>query len=436
MKKILIVDDEQISLMMANHILATEYQTVCASSGREAIALYESERPDMVLSDLNMPNISGYELQKMMEEQFKTSIPFMFMTAEKDEVHDTKGFEQGALDFIRKPFRADVLLKRVGNILNTIDKIQGLSRAAFTDPMTGLLNKVSSQEEIDVLCRHTPGAFMMVDLDSFKPVNDIYGHDMGDKILIRFAEILRSAVRTSDIAGRIGGDEFVAYCQNVTVEEVIAEKAKYINEQIIASAKEFMGEDMAIPIGASIGCAFSPKEGTDYKTLYLKADKALYNVKQNGKHGYEVYRTVPDSERKDVQKSGNLAQMFTILSERNPAKGAYVLPDEQFRTTYRFLSRYKANYNRDFWILMMTVKSESKDEAELADAADEFGKILGGCLRQSDVVTKSSKNQFLVLLMETNRSNIKVIIERIQKKWEQNDFGKSCGFEYELDAIR
>ena len=131
---------------------------------------------------------------------------------------------------------------------------------------------------------------MMIDLDSFKPVNDIYGHAMGDKVLIRFAEIIRSSIRATDIAGRIGGDEFVVFCKSILDEDVIADKAAYINEQVLLSAKELMGQSMNIPLGASIGCAFAPDEGADFVNLYKKADKALYFVKQNGKLGYKVYR--------------------------------------------------------------------------------------------------------------------------------------------------
>ena len=89
------------------------------------------------------------------------------------------------------------------------------------DPMTGLLNKASSEFEISQLCQSAKGALLMIDLDSFKLVNDIHGHAMGDKILITFAEILRAVVRPIDVVGRLGGDEFIAFCQHVSDESVI-----------------------------------------------------------------------------------------------------------------------------------------------------------------------------------------------------------------------
>ena len=268
--KILIVDDEKISLRMTDHILSTEYETICASSGREAILIFKEQHPDLVLSDLRMPEIDGFLLQQKLQEEMGRQVPFMFMTSDKKDETESKSFSIGALDYIRKPFRADVLLRRVSNILMTVEQIQGLKKAAVTDPMTGLLNKASSQDEIDIVLKSSSGALMMIDLDSFKPVNDIYGHDMGDKVLIRFSEIIRSAIRSTDLAGRMGGDEFVVFCKNIEDEKVVAEKTRWINEQILISAKELMGSEMTIPLGASIGCAFAPDEGKDYLSLLKK----------------------------------------------------------------------------------------------------------------------------------------------------------------------
>ena len=121
MKKILIVDDERITLRMTQHILAQQYETICVTSGIEAIEKYKHERPDMILTDLHMPGMSGFELQNTLQDQYAEHIPVMFMTADEDEETEGKGFEQGAVDFIRKPFRADVLIKRVENIFLFLD---------------------------------------------------------------------------------------------------------------------------------------------------------------------------------------------------------------------------------------------------------------------------------------------------------------------------
>ena len=435
MKKIMIVDDEKISLAMTNHILATEYQTICAASGEEAIELYHSEHPDMVLSDLRMPGMTGFELQQRLQAE-GVSVPFMFMTADKNDDTEAQGFAIGAQDFIRKPFRADVLLRRVDIIISNAEKIQGLRKAAVTDPMTGLLNKASSQEEIDNLCRTTPGVLMMIDLDSFKPVNDIYGHDMGDKVLLRFAEIIRSAVRTTDLTGRIGGDEFIAYCANISDEDVIAEKVRYINEQVVAAAKELMGEDMSIPLGASVGCAFSPDEGKDFQTLYKKADKALYDVKQNGKHGYRFYHESSErTESADSQVSSIINEM-RILAERSPSKGAFLLPYEKFRTIYQFLSRVVVNYQEDVYLLYMTLRRYGSDEMPAQEVSEAFTGVLRSCLRQSDVLTQSGDNHFLVLLFGITSINLDTVVNRILTHWESTDSAEYYGVDYEMEILK
>ena len=433
--KILIVDDEKISLRMTDHILSSEYETICANNGKDAIALYKKEKPDMVLSDLRMPEIDGFSLQKALQDEHGKQIPFMFMTADKNDEIESKGFTIGALDFIRKPFRADVLLKRVSNILKTVEQIQGLKKAAVTDPMTGLLNKASSQEEIDALAKEGPGALMMIDLDSFKPVNDIYGHDMGDKVLIRFAEIIRTAIRSTDLAGRMGGDEFVVFCKNILDEDVIAEKANYINEQIVLAAKELMGQDMTIPLGASIGCAFAPDEGKDFLTLFKKADKALYDVKQNGKHGYKVFHEMKKTSEDVASGATALKTAMMLMAERSPGKGAMCLSPEMFKTTYQFLSRVVNNYHKHIHVLLYSVIPEEED-VDPEKAMEEFVSVAKISLRQSDVITRHGKNQVMMLLLEAHPSDLEIVTERIEMNWEAQDLSDLCKITYEVSDIK
>lgn len=438
MKKILIVDDEPISLMMTEHILANEYQTVCASSGEEAIEVFHKESPVMVLSDLHMSGMSGFELQQKLQKDYPGTIPFMFMTADTDEEAESRGFENGALDYIRKPFRADVLLRRVGKIFQTVEQIQGLKKAADTDPMTGLLNKTSSQTEIGSLCRTMPGVLMMIDLDSFKLVNDLYGHDMGDKILIRFAEIIRAAVRSSDLVGRMGGDEFIAFCQNVSDETILAEKARYINDEIVASAKRFMGDDLSIPLGASIGCVFAPEEGTDFSELFKKADKALYSVKHNGKHGYAIFHDSNVETPEESETPGGLFHTLQTMGERQHNKGAFLLPPDQFRTIYRFIRRVLINYpdyKKEIWAILFTLEEKEPLSASVEDAAEEFSSILTASLRHSDVVTQSGKNQFMIILLETHQMYLNVVIDRIRQNWSEFAISDSWSFSYETEQL-
>ena len=421
-----------VSLMMTENMLADQYETFTALSGQEAIEIYRQEKPDMVLSDLRMPGMTGYELQQKLQQEFHQVIPFMFMTADHTEETESKGFDNGAMDFIRKPFRPDVLLRRVANIMQTVEQIKGLKKTAETDLLTGLLNKASSEKELRATCKNSTGALMMIDLDSFKLVNDIHGHAMGDKILVTFADILRTAVRSADLLGRMGGDEFIAFCHGVHEDSAIAQKAKFINERITEEAKKLMGEDMNIPLGASIGCVLVPMSGTDFADLYKKADKALYIVKQNGKHGYSIYSD-DDAGENETVSIASIAQVEMILNERNKDAGAFVISFENFRAIYRFLKRTRGFYSKSTCLLGFSLKrrAESK-EISSAQAIDSLVETLQKTFRQGDVITKNGSSQILVLLTNTDaQHDVSSAISRVNKSWEEIDASKFFGFNYE-----
>lgn len=402
MSKILVVDDEEMMLMMAKHILSKKYEVITASDGFEAIELFESEKPDMVLSDLMMPEMDGYELHRILQEKSAGTVPIMFMTADESEESESKGFEVGAEDYIRKPMKPDVLLRRVGIIIENLEKIRGLKAEASIDQLTKLLNKTSVQQEIGEVVQHATGALLMLDLDSFKLINDIYGHAAGDKILVRFSELIRGVIRENDLAGRMGGDEFVAFLHNISDEKVLRTKANLLNEGILKFAREQFGEDMDIPLGTSIGAVFVPDEGKDFQTLYEKADKALYEVKQHGKHGIAVFGAKNHSD-KELAVEG-ISQTRMILGERNVEAGAYFVEVETFKKIYQLLVRMVDNYNKGLTLMQFTLPDEK--------FAEEFKDVLIHSLRRSDCVTQSGK-KFLVLLMEATDLESDDIKDRI-----------------------
>ena len=412
MKKILVVDDAAFMQKAITSMLSEQYETVCASSGEEALALYEKERPDLILTDLIMPGMTGLEFQRILRETYQDQVPIIFISADENEENETRGLESGALDFIRKPFRKEVLLRRVGNIIRQMDQIRGLRMVAETDPMTGLYNKAHTQKIMMDLCGQSAGTLMMVDLDSFKLVNDLYGHAMGDRVLIRFSEILRAVIRGSDIAGRMGGDEFFIFCQDIRA------KTRQINEMLVASAKEMMGADMAIPLGASVGAVVTPDEGTSFPDLYKKADKALYKVKQQGKHGYAFFHGETAQAEPEKEVSATIDHIRAILEERNRQKGAYELGFENFRSVYRFLIRTIENYHRRVELVLLTVQGAG-GFATLDAAAERFGEALGMSLRRSDVYARNVGGQYILLLSETGGENEEIIRNRILDNWKR-----------------
>ena len=417
MSKILVVDDDEMMIMMARHILSTKYEVVTAETGAEAIEIFDLERPDMVLSDLMMPEMDGYELHRILQEKSGEPVPIMFMSANEDDESEIKGFELGAADYIHKPLRPDVLLRRVGNIIENLEKIRKLEVKSSTDSLTKLLNKSAAQREIGELVKKSSGALLMIDLDSFKLVNDIYGHNAGDKILIRFAELIKSIIRENDLAGRMGGDEFVAFLHNIADERVLKSKAKFLNEEILNTARELLGEDMQIPLGTSIGAVFVPSEGRDFKTLYKKADKALYEVKHNGKHGLSVF----GAKNQEKNSVGELSELRMILGERNNESGAYFVDFEAFKHIYRMLIRTD-NSQKGLTLVQFTLEES---------LAEEFKEILIQSLRKSDCVTQNG-NKFLILLQEATESESEIVRDRILSRLEGN---LAVGIKFECEKI-
>ncbi|MCR5452787.1 MAG: diguanylate cyclase [Lachnospiraceae bacterium] len=417
MKKILIVDDEEIFLKITRNFLSNDYEVVTALSGEKAIEIFKETKPDLVLSDLMMPGMSGYELLSRINESEGNTIPFIFMTADDREESEAKGFDTGALDYIKKPFKKDILLRRVANIINQQSQMQVLKKEAQTDLLTGLLNKASSEYQITDLCKKETGMLMIIDLDSFKLVNDLYGHDMGDKLLVSFSNILQTQVRTGDIVGRIGGDEFIAFCHHIQSEDVISAKATDINTALLSSARELMGENMSIPLGASLGVVRVPSDGCIFSELFKKADTALYEVKQNGKHGYRFFSEMNASIASSAPDNEQLSDLRRILGERDPFRGAMTVDFETFQSIYRFLVRSTENYHKSVAFMKVTLTGEDVSET----VRNNFFEILTKVLRKSDVITKNGITSILALLPETDDKYGQVAVERAMDYWQNTD---------------
>lgn len=416
MSKILVVDDDEFMIMMARHILAKKYDVLTASTGAEAVEIFQRERPDMVLSDLMMPEMDGYQLQQILQEISAEPVPIMFMTADESEESESKGFELGAADYIRKPLKPDVLLRRVKNIVDHLDKIRGLEVKASTDTLTRLLNKSTAQREIGELVKKSTGALLMIDLDNFKLVNDIHGHNMGDRILIAFADLIRKIVRAEDVAGRMGGDEFIAFLQNVTDEKILRTKTEFLNAEILTAAKNLMGADMQIPLGVSVGAVFVSADDKIFSELSKKADAALYDVKRHGKHGLAIF-----SETNPATGVEGISQMRMIFSERNVEPGAYVVDFDTFKKIFQLLARMADSFAKGLTLLQFTLPEES--------SAEIFSDVLIHALRRSDCVSNSGK-KFFVLLIEATEAESEIVRDRIFSRLEKS-FAEKISFERE-----
>ena len=436
---IVIVDDDLTILKTAGHILSKHNKRVTAlSSGQALLDYMVGHNPDIILLDINMPGMDGFETLLRLREYERVNQleekPVVFVTADEENTTETRGFEMGVSDYIRKPFDPDVLVRRIENILGKQERLLYFQEEATRDRMTGLLNKGAVEEKIAARCKSTSGYFLMIDLDSFKLINDLYGHDMGDRMLIAFSEIIQCNMSADSIIGRIGGDEFIAFSTKRGSEKDISRLSANINKELVERAKDLMGSDMQIPLGASIGAMYVSGMGTDFEEIFKSADKALYKVKQNGKHGFAIY-SYEDFDQGEDSQLMNLRGLSMILAERNISDSALQLEKESFIHVYRFVMRYIMRYHRSACKLLLTLsKTSDITEDEYQEICEEFCTYVKGLLRKSDLVMQYRKNQIFVFLTDIKEEAVAQVIGNIMRTWNQ-EHGEKLSITYEADIM-
>ena len=285
---ILIVDDMIENVVFLEKILQKSgFRTISAQSGDAALDLLTEYIPDLILLDIVMPGLSGFETcARIQSNKDFIDIPVIFLSAKKDEKTIIESFIYGGLDYVIKPFNSPELLARVNTHLQLKKAKEKLHTLAFTDTLTGLYNRRKFFESLDleqarILRYKEDSSFIMVDIDHFKHINDNCGHDIGDKALIRFAGILKSALRETDLAGRLGGEEF-----GIILPQTDMVKASIVAERIRARIEaESASPDEGIPaFTASFGLAPFSKDLTGTSMLTQQADNALYRAKESGRN--------------------------------------------------------------------------------------------------------------------------------------------------------
>ena len=440
---IIVVDDDTANLQMAGLILSKNDMRVTALRSGKALLDYIASKgqPALILLDINMPGMDGFEtldrLRKWEHAQGRDETPVIFLTADEEAQTERQGFEAGVADYIRKPFDSEILLRRIHNIISKQDRINSLRAEAATDKLTGLLNKAGTLTAFSQACSSDTGCLMMIDLDSFKLVNDLYGHEMGDRVLVDFASLLVENTPAGSQCARIGGDEFVAFCKGMTEEHEVTDLTDRLNKSILADAKSMMGEDMAIPLGVSIGAVFVPQQGQVYDRILRLADKALYAVKQNGKHGCMVYS--PDALAEDNSSidsvESDLLTISAIIGERNIPNSAQRLDKEIFSSVYQYIMRYIIRNQRKACKVLFTVScSEETDPEEFEELSTAFGEHIKNCLRKSDILMRSRSNQYFVLLADIHEASVKTVVGNIARSWRR-EHGDTLSIRYVTEFV-
>jgi two-component system cell cycle response regulator len=306
---ILLVDDEPLNLKLLKRMLVAKgFEISAVQSGDEALCALEKTPIDLILLDVVMPGIGGYELcRKIKERQELSKIPIIFLTALTDNKDLINGFDAGAVDYVRKPFNVAELLARVNahieikrsreiiemqkiKLEQINDELESMNRTLYqrsiTDCLTNLYNRQYILEHLNqeiVRFRRYNSVFslMLLDIDHFKAINDTYGHAEGDSVLVRCSAAIRRSVRSVDIVGRYGGEEFL-----IILPFTCLDGARVIAGRIFGEMRQTDGGNALAPtLTVSIGLA--QYQGENEKEILHKVDGLLYKAKTNGRNRFE-----------------------------------------------------------------------------------------------------------------------------------------------------
>ncbi len=291
--KVLVVDDNPRNIRLLTDILEDEhYEVYSADQGLLVLEMTHRIKPDIILLDIMMPGLDGFEVCKLLKSNYEIQdIPVIMVTAKIDSIDVKKALDLGAFDYIKKPLDEIEVMARVQSALRFKEHQDRLKEMAMKDGLTGLYNHTLLMElfEKEASQRNKEGcdiAFVMLDIDYFKQVNDNYGHMAGDMILKELSRILIDSVRVGDIVGRYGGEEF-----GIVLRDTDGKSAYDICERIRQRIENnlFSIGEKTINITTSIGLSIKQCGVSVVNSEVIKkADEALYKAKYGGRNKTEL----------------------------------------------------------------------------------------------------------------------------------------------------
>jgi len=303
--RVLIVDDdESVRNTMIEYILAAGYNSEAVSCAEEALEVLKKYEYQVIITDIKLPAMGGLELTQSIRRNKDSDV--IVMTGYGDDYSYEEAINVGASDFVIKPVRLEELLLRLKRVLNEreltkerVRMMEKLQKLAVTDGLTKLYNSRSFysqlEMEVDRFNRYKhPLALLLLDLDHFKEYNDSYGHLEGDKVLVRFSQIIKSCLRTNDSAYRYGGEEFT-----VILPETAGAEARTVAQRIRSAleAERFSPQnEQDAKITISIGVT-EYQEKEELSTFIQRADQAMYLSKQNGRNKVSMLHAVDPKKK-------------------------------------------------------------------------------------------------------------------------------------------
>ncbi|ANC92196.1 GGDEF domain-containing protein [Azospirillum humicireducens] len=289
--KILVVDDIPSNVHVLSRILKDEYDIYFATDGEKALDLVQVRMPDLVLLDIMMPGMDGFEVCRRIKGDPAThDIPVIFISAKSEVEDETRGLEVGAIDFITKPISPPIVKARVRNHLLLKRQTDLLRSLSFLDGLTGIANRrrfddAMSREWRRCARAHLPLSLIILDVDHFKAYNDQYGHQVGDECLRVVAEVLSERTRRpSDLVARYGGEEFVCLLPETDgpgATRVAEDLRAGVAERRIPHAQSPVAPFVTISLGVA---TVIPSAAGSPDRLAEIADQLLYRAKRAGRN--------------------------------------------------------------------------------------------------------------------------------------------------------
>lgn len=285
----MVVDDDPDKQTLLKVALQTAgYEVRTADDGVEGLAAVQSFQPDLIITDVMMPKMDGYELARRVRADPQTKfIPIIIQTAARGDAQDLRrGAEVGALGYITDPTDLDLLLARTRTLLDFKGYLDTCEEAAFTDHLTGLANRRRFERQLEREVTRTlrygrPFCLLLLDIDHFKTVNDTFGHEAGDEAIQYLAKTLQAETRGIDLTARIGGEEFA-----VILPETDFEAGFDVAERLCRALRQTK-IPTAGSITASFGVAEFPLCAATARELVAVADAAMYEAKRGGRSRVE-----------------------------------------------------------------------------------------------------------------------------------------------------
>lgn len=288
--KLLLVDDQPLNIRVQHELFRFDHEVFMATSGAQALDICRAQQPDLILLDVIMPGMDGYQVCRELQGDPATrDIPIIFLSAKDEEDDEAMGLELGAVDYISKPFNPIIVRARVRTHLTLKLQSDYLRSLAGLDGLTGIANRRSFDERLasawSQACREgSPLSLLMIDIDHFKHYNDHYGHQQGDKCLRQVATALSStSKRPCDLVARYGGEEFACLLPN-TAQEGAMQVAGNMLAAVAALDLEHPTAGIGQRVSLSIGAAtLLPTPHTTADELLRAADAQLYRAKHAGR---------------------------------------------------------------------------------------------------------------------------------------------------------